>query len=434
MPAASSRSASRRRSRASCPLVGPDAPDDDQRHLGGGREPRPVVAVPRPGQPDPYEHHAVVGQRGRELRERVEVRPSAPLPLGPSGRSATPSHWSVVPSRPPTTTATRGSRRRFAILRDVALRVEHQLGAVGRGDREVGGLRRSVRAERRDDAVALRADVRDELCTIHRGIVGGAMPWTRSDPALPSSAGWILTCSGTPRPPAATTPPAPACSRPRCSGRPWTGSSRSRTAVARSSSPSAPAASPSRWPSAACPWSASSCRRTWSSSCAPRSTRTTIPVVLGDMATATAPGEFSLVYLVFNTIANLLTQEAQVACFRNAARHLAPGGCFVIELWVPELRKLPPGVRGHGLAERARLHRPRHLRRPAPAGGLAPLPVRRGPPGRRSAGRRTGTSGPPSWTSWRSWPGWSWRAGTPTGPASEFTADSRSHVSVYRRV
>ena len=70
----------------------------------------------------------------------------------------------------------------------------------------------------------------------------------------------------------------------------------------------------------------------------------TIPVVLGDMATATAPGEFSLVYLVFNTIANLLTQEEQVACFRNAARHLVPGGGFVIELWVPELRKLPPGV------------------------------------------------------------------------------------------
>ena len=67
-----------------------------------------------------------------------------------------------------------------------------------------------------------------------------------------------------------------------------------------------------------------------------------LPVVIGDMATATAPGQFSLVYLVFNTIANLLTQEAQVACFRNAARHLAPDGRFVIELWVPELRRLTP--------------------------------------------------------------------------------------------
>ena len=69
----------------------------------------------------------------------------------------------------------------------------------------------------------------------------------------------------------------------------------------------------------------------------------TIPVVQGDMATASAPGRFSLVYLVFNTVSNLLTQAEQVACFHNAARHLSPGGRFVVELWVPELRKLPPG-------------------------------------------------------------------------------------------
>ncbi len=69
----------------------------------------------------------------------------------------------------------------------------------------------------------------------------------------------------------------------------------------------------------------------------------TIPVLVGDMATTAAPGKFSLVYLVFNTISNLLTQAEQVECFRNAARHLTPGGRFVIELWVPELRKLPPG-------------------------------------------------------------------------------------------
>jgi GNAT superfamily N-acetyltransferase/SAM-dependent methyltransferase len=70
----------------------------------------------------------------------------------------------------------------------------------------------------------------------------------------------------------------------------------------------------------------------------------TIPVVTGDMATARVPGEFTLVYLVYNTISNLLTQEEQVECFRNAARHLSPGGRFVIELWVPELRRLPPGI------------------------------------------------------------------------------------------
>jgi SAM-dependent methyltransferase len=68
-----------------------------------------------------------------------------------------------------------------------------------------------------------------------------------------------------------------------------------------------------------------------------------IPVVQGDMATARAGGKFTLVYLVYNTISNLLTQDEQVACFANAARHLRPGGRFVVELWVPDLRRLPPG-------------------------------------------------------------------------------------------
>lgn len=70
---------------------------------------------------------------------------------------------------------------------------------------------------------------------------------------------------------------------------------------------------------------------------------TEVPVVVGDMATTTVPGEFSLVYLVWNTISNLRTQAEQVACFRNAAHHLRPGGRFVIELWVPPIRRLPPG-------------------------------------------------------------------------------------------
>ncbi|GAA1633556.1 class I SAM-dependent methyltransferase [Catellatospora bangladeshensis] len=73
---------------------------------------------------------------------------------------------------------------------------------------------------------------------------------------------------------------------------------------------------------------------------------TALPVVHGDMATAVAPGRFTLVYLVYNGISNLLTQAEQVACFRNAARHLVPGGRFVIELWVPDLRRLPPGQPG----------------------------------------------------------------------------------------
>jgi SAM-dependent methyltransferase len=71
-----------------------------------------------------------------------------------------------------------------------------------------------------------------------------------------------------------------------------------------------------------------------------------IPVMAGDMMTASAGSDFTLAYLVFNTISNLLTQEEQVECFANAARHLRPGGCFVIELWVPQLRSLPPGHAG----------------------------------------------------------------------------------------
>ena len=68
-----------------------------------------------------------------------------------------------------------------------------------------------------------------------------------------------------------------------------------------------------------------------------------IGVTIGDFATATVDGRFSVAYLVFNTIMNLTTQDGQVACFQNVAAHLEPGGCFVIEVMVPALRRLPPG-------------------------------------------------------------------------------------------
>ncbi len=70
-----------------------------------------------------------------------------------------------------------------------------------------------------------------------------------------------------------------------------------------------------------------------------------IPVTMGDFATATAAeaGSFTLAYLVYNTIYNLTSQDAQVDCFANVARHLAPGGCFVIEVTVPDLQRLPFG-------------------------------------------------------------------------------------------
>lgn len=68
-----------------------------------------------------------------------------------------------------------------------------------------------------------------------------------------------------------------------------------------------------------------------------------IGVTIGDFSSTRVDGTFSLAYLVYNTIMNLTSQEAQVACFRNAAAHLVPGGCFVIEVMVPELQRLPPG-------------------------------------------------------------------------------------------
>lgn len=68
-----------------------------------------------------------------------------------------------------------------------------------------------------------------------------------------------------------------------------------------------------------------------------------ISVTIGDFATTTVTGQFSVAYLVFNTIMNLTTQDEQVACFQNVAKHLKPGGCFVIEVGIPDLQRLPPG-------------------------------------------------------------------------------------------
>ncbi len=69
----------------------------------------------------------------------------------------------------------------------------------------------------------------------------------------------------------------------------------------------------------------------------------TIPVTIGDFAATRVDHTFTLAYLVFNTISNLTTQDAQVECFINAARHLRPGGCFVVEVGIPNLQRLPPG-------------------------------------------------------------------------------------------
>ena len=72
-----------------------------------------------------------------------------------------------------------------------------------------------------------------------------------------------------------------------------------------------------------------------------------IGVTIGDFATTKVDGTFTLAYLVRNTITNLTTQDEQVECFRNVAAHLEPGGCFVIEVYIPELQRLPPGETVH---------------------------------------------------------------------------------------
>ncbi len=72
-----------------------------------------------------------------------------------------------------------------------------------------------------------------------------------------------------------------------------------------------------------------------------------IDVTIGDFATTMVDGTFSLVYLVFNTINNLTTQDEQVACFQNAAAHLEAGGIFLVEVGVPALQQLSPGETFH---------------------------------------------------------------------------------------
>jgi hypothetical protein len=72
-----------------------------------------------------------------------------------------------------------------------------------------------------------------------------------------------------------------------------------------------------------------------------------IDVVIGDFSATRVDGQFALVYLIFNTIFNLRTQDEQVACFQNAAAHLVSGGHFVVELGVPELQRLSPGQDVH---------------------------------------------------------------------------------------
>ena len=92
---------------------------------------------------------------------------------------------------------------------------------------------------------------------------------------------------------------------------------------------------------------ASSSHLRWSRSLQARPGASSIEVTIGDFATTKVDAAFTLVYLLCNTITNLTTQDEQVQCFRNAAAHLQPGGSFLIENYIPVLRRLPPGETTH---------------------------------------------------------------------------------------
>jgi SAM-dependent methyltransferase len=158
-----------------------------------------------------------------------------------------------------------------------------------------------------------------------------------------------------------------------------------------------------------------------------------VKVTIGDMATTLVEGRFRLVYLVYNTIGNLTTQDQQVACFANAAAHLEPGGHFLIEVGVPDLRRLPPGedarVFAHGpgylgydrytdlVTQQAVSH---HFT--ADESGLREVktPFRYVWPSELDLmARLAGMSLRDRWASW---------------DRSPFTGDSRSHISVWQKI
>lgn len=156
-----------------------------------------------------------------------------------------------------------------------------------------------------------------------------------------------------------------------------------------------------------------------------------IHVVTGDMTTTRVDGTFSLVYLVYNTIGNVETQDAQVAVFRNAGRHLAPGGHFVVEVGVPNLRELPYGQTmqpfhvspdrwGFDELDTVSQHAvSHHLRFEDGAVSHFACPYRFVWPSELDLmARLAGLEFVARWADWSREP---------------FTADSRSHVSVWRK-
>ncbi len=157
-----------------------------------------------------------------------------------------------------------------------------------------------------------------------------------------------------------------------------------------------------------------------------------LPVTIGDFADVSVPGRFSLVVLAFNTVFALPSQDGQVRCFENAARHLTPGGRFVVEAWVPDLAQFvhgqsvrPRSVGGDQVALVVARHHPVEQRMTTTQVHLSDAGVRLYPANHRYAwpseldlmGRLAGFRLEHRWTDWRRTP---------------FTEHSTAHVSVYR--
>ena len=156
-----------------------------------------------------------------------------------------------------------------------------------------------------------------------------------------------------------------------------------------------------------------------------------LDVTIGDMSSTRVAGQFRLVFLVFNTIGNLTTQDQQVACFANAAAHLERGGHFLVEVGIPELRRLPPGERhvvfradahGFGIDEydtAAQSLVSHHLRLDAGESGYRSLPFRYVWPAELDLmARLAGMTLISRWADWHRAP---------------FGHESTSHVSVWRK-
>ncbi len=156
-----------------------------------------------------------------------------------------------------------------------------------------------------------------------------------------------------------------------------------------------------------------------------------IPVTIGDMTTAKAVGTFRVAYLLRNTIMNLTTRDAQIACFRNVAEQLEPGGTFVIEVGVPGLQRLPPGevfqvftwMDGHWGIDEYDVERQgltsHHFRRVGDRIELRSVPFRYVWPSELDLmARLAGLELRERWDDWTREP---------------FTSESRQHVSVWQK-